>query len=153
MPTDMVPSEAKPSPRGEVRSRPARPATAPPAQAPVRLVPGADSDGKTLTIPRSISYSGRIGSCERLMVEGAVETELSGCRVLMVAASGVFRGSADVETADIRGTVEGPLTVRKILTVRASARILSESVSYGELEIERGATIIGAVRPFPDNLE
>ena len=40
---------------------------------------------KALTIPRSISYRGRIGSCERLMVEGAVETEIHGCRVLAVA--------------------------------------------------------------------
>ena len=78
------------------------------------------------------------------MVEGAVETELDGCRVLMVAASGVFRGSADVERADISGTVEGSLTVREILTVRASARILSKSISYGELEIERGGTVLAS---------
>ena len=61
--------------------------------------PRADSEGKTLAIPRSISFSGRIGSCERLMVEGAVTAEIHGCRVLTVAASGVFRGSADVERA------------------------------------------------------
>ena len=48
---------------------------------------------------------------------------LYGCGVLMVAAGGVFRGGADVETADISGTVEGSLTVRQNLTVRASARI------------------------------
>ena len=153
MPTDTVPPEATPDPHGEVRSRPARPATAPSAQAPARLVPGADSEGKTLTIPRSISYSGRIGSCERLIVEGAVETELDGCRVLIVAAGGVFRGSADVETADIRGNVEGSLTVREMLTVRATARIVSDSVCYGELELERGGTVIGTVRPLKDEAE
>ena len=87
------------------------------------------------------------------MVEGVVETELDGCRVLMVAASGVLRGSADVERADISGTVEGSLTVREILTVRASARILSESISYGELEIERGGTVTGAVRPLLEDKE
>ena len=115
------------------------------------LAPRADSEGKTLTVPRSISYSGRIGSCERLMVEGAVETEIHGCRVLAVAANGVFRGSADVERADISGTVEGSLTVRELLTVRASARILSGSISYGELEIEGGGTVTshadGNIRP------
>ena len=150
MPTDTVSPEATPDPGGEVRSRPARPATAPAAQAPVRLVPGADSEGKTLVIPRSISYSGRIGSCERLIVEGAVETGLEGCRVLIVAASGVFRGSADVETADIGGTVEGTLTVRRILTVRASGRIVAETLSYGELEIVRGGILIGTVRPLAE---
>ena len=150
MPADTVPPEAMPDPGGEVRSRPARPATARPAQALGRLAPGADSEGKTLTIPRSISYSGRIGSCERLIVEGAVETGLDGCRVLMVAAGGIFRGSADVETADIGGTVEGSLTVRRMLTLRASGRIVAETISYGELEIARGGILIGTVRPLAD---
>ena len=80
------------------------------------------------------------------MVEGVVETELDGCRVLAVAASGVFRGSANVERADISGTVEESLTAREILTVRVSARILSDSISYGELELERGGTLIGTAR-------
>ena len=145
------PPEATPDSRGGVRFRRARRADVPTAATPAQLVPGADSEGKTLTIPRSISYSGRIGSCERLMVEGVVETELDGCRVLMVAASGVLRGSADVERADISGTVEGSLTVREILTVRASARILSESISYSEIEVERGGTIIGTLRPLTED--
>ena len=145
MPADMVPPEAMPEPGGGVRSRPATPR---PAQALVRLVPRADSEGKTLTIPRGISYSGRIGSCERLIVEGVVETGLDGCRVLVVAAGGVFRGSADVETADIGGTMEGSLTVRRMLTLRASGRIVAETISCGELEIERGGILIGTVRPL-----
>ena len=151
MPADTLPPEATPEPDGEVRSRPARPATGRPAQPLGPLSPGADSEGKTLTIPRSISYSGRIGSCERLMVEGVVETGIDGCHVLMVAAGGVFRGSAEVERADISGTVEGSLTVRQMLTVRASGRILGGAVSYGELEVERGATLIGTVEVAPQN--
>ena len=148
MPADTVPREAMPEPGGEVRSRPARPATPRPAQAPVRPVPGADSDGTTLTIPRGISIIGQIAASERLFVEGVVETGLDGCQVLMVAAGGVFRGSADVETADIGGTMEGSLTVRRNLTLRASGRIVSETISYGELEIERGGILIGTVRPL-----
>ena len=140
-PSGAAPPESPRSPRGRGPDMPA-------ARTSGGLAPGADSEGKTLTIPRSISYSGGIGSCERLMVEGAVETEIHGCHVLMVAASGVFRGSADVERADISGTVEGPLTVRGLLTVRASARILSGTLSYGELEIERGGTVTGTVRPL-----
>ena len=143
-PSEAASPESPPSP---LPRRARVPASGPPGG----LAPGADSEGKTLTIPRSISYRGRIGSCERLMVEGAVETEIHGCRVLAVAASGVFRGSADVERADISGTVEGSLTVRELLTVRASARILSGSIFYGELEIERGGTVTGTVRPLPED--
>ena len=115
--------------------------------------PPWDSAGTTLTIPRGIHYSGRIGPCEGLTVEGVVETELDGCRRLAVAGGGVFRGRADVETAEIRGALEGPLRVRGILTVGASARILSESISYAELEIERGGIVIGVVRPLPEDRE
>ena len=150
MPADTVPPEATPDPGGNVRSRPARPATPRPAQAPVRPVPGADSEGKTLTIPRGVSYSGRIGSCERLIVEGVVDSELVGCRVLMVAAGGVFRGGADVETADISGTMEGSLNVRQNLTLRASGRIVAETISFGEIEVERGGILIGTVRPLAE---
>ena len=87
------------------------------------------------------------------MVEGVVETELHGCRVLTVAASGVLRGSADAERADISGTVQGSLTTREILTVRASGRILGGAICYGEIEIERGGTIIGMARHRPEGAE
>ena len=150
-PAGRPPSEAA-SPESPRSPLPRR-ARVPASGLPDGHAPGADSEGKTLTIPRSISYKGRIGSCERLMVEGAVETEIHGCRFLTVAASGVFRGSADVERADISGTVEGSLTVRELLTVRASARILSGSIFYGELEIERGGTVTGTVRPLPGDAE
>ena len=112
-------------------------------------LPWSDSAGSTLTIPRGIRYSGRIGRCERITVGGTVETELDGCRVLAAGGAGVFRGAADVETADICGTLEGPLRVRRILTVRASARIFSGALSYPEIEIERGGGIASAVRPCP----
>ena len=63
-PAGRPPSEAAPpdSPRSRLPRRARVPASGPPGG----LAPGADSEGKTLTILRSISYSGRIGSCERL---------------------------------------------------------------------------------------
>ena len=113
----------------------------------------SDSAGTTLTIPRGTRYAGRIGNCERPTVEGAAETEPDGCRVLAVAGDGVLRGAADVETVDISGTPEGSLRARGTLTVRASAQILSESLSYAELEIERGGVVAGAGRPLPEDAE
>lgn len=53
----------------------------------------------------------------------------------------------------IWGTLEGPLRVRGTLTVRASARIFSETLSYAELEIERGGIVASAVRPLPQDAE
>ena len=134
-------------------SRPTRTARSPATANRPGSIPQSDSADTALTIPRGILYSGRIESCERLTVEGAVETELVDCRVLTVAGDGVFRGAAHVETADISGALEGSLRVRGTLTVRASARILSDSVSYAELEIERGGIVAGAIRLLPEDAE
>lgn len=84
-----------------------------------RIAPGADGEVNLLTVPRSIALSGRIALCEKLIVEGTVESDLEGCRVLEVTGTGRFRGSVDVEIADIAGTLEGSVTASGVLTVRA----------------------------------
>ena len=132
------------------RTRPSRRAATPQSEPIRRLAPGADSEGKCLVVGRSIALSGRIDSCEKLIVEGTVETEMKGCRELEVARTGVFKGNAEVESADVSGTVEGTLAARGVLTVRASGRIRG-NISYGQLEIERGGTVIGAMQPLSDD--
>lgn len=153
MPLD-VPSR-QPSPAAAPRapaalSRPSRRVATPQAEPVRRIAPGADSEGKCLVVGRSIALSGRIDSCEKLVVEGTVETEMKGCRELEVARTGVFKGDAEVESADVSGTVEGTLTARGVLTVRASGTIRG-NISYGQLEIERGGTIVGAMQPLSDD--
>ncbi len=110
-----------------------------------RIAPGADSEGKRLVVGRSLSLTGRIETCEELIVEGRVETDTQNCRALDVAQTGLFKGNADVETADIGGTFEGSLTA-EMLVVRATGRIRGRIV-YGEIEVECGATVIGEMQP------
>ena len=114
-----------------------------------RIAPGADSEGKLLTVPRAIALSGRIASCEKLIVEGSVETDLEGCRELEVARTGTFRGNVDVEIADVAGTLEGSVIARNILIVRATGTVRGD-VAYGAIEIERGATVAGGMRSLPE---
>ena len=114
------------------------------------MVSGTDCAGNTLVIPRGIPFRGRIDSCETLPVEGVLVTELKGFRVLAVVPSGVIRGSADVELADIGGTLEGTLTLGELLTLRASGRVLCKTISYGKLEIACGGIVIGAVEPIAE---
>ena len=114
-----------------------------------RIAPGADSEGKLLTVPRAIALSGRIASCEKLIVEGSVETDLESCRELEVARTGTFRGNVDVEIADVAGTLEGSVIARNILIVRATGTVRGE-VAYGAIEIERGATVAGGMRSLPE---
>jgi cytoskeletal protein CcmA (bactofilin family) len=99
---------------------------------------------KTLIVGREISLSGHVASCDRLVVEGNVEVTLDNCHHLEIAATGLFKGNASVENAEVSGRFDGDLTVRKRLLIRASGRV-SGTVTYDEIEIERGGKISGSL--------
>lgn len=101
-----------------------------------------DADSKRLVIGRDICLSGEITSCDRLVVEGQVEAVLPNARVIEVAPTGFFKGSADVEEADVSGRFEGELIVRDRLIVRAGGRIRG-AIRYGRIVIESGGQISG----------
>ncbi len=103
---------------------------------------GPGGDSKRLVIGRDICLSGEITSCDRLVVEGSVEVNISDARALEVAASGHFKGEAEVDQADISGRFEGNLTAREKLTVRAGGRV-SGTIRYGSIVIESGGEISG----------
>lgn len=150
VPSREPPAVAAPAPTPVVQARPTRRVSTPQTESVRRIAPGADSEGKCLVVGRSISLQGQIKSCEKLIVEGTVESQIDGCRELEVARSGVFKGNAQVETADISGTVDGSVTAREILIVRASGRVRGR-VSYGQLEIERGGIVVGEVQPCSED--
>jgi cytoskeletal protein CcmA (bactofilin family) len=100
---------------------------------------------RQLTVGREISLSGEIASCDTLIVEGSVEANLQNCRDVDIAESGLFKGSAEIENADVRGSFEGNLIVRKRLMIRAGGNV-SGSIRYGQLEIELGGQICGDVQ-------
>lgn len=106
-----------------------------------RQRPG-EGDSKRLVVGRDIRLSGEITACERLVVEGHVEVSLSNARLIEVAPSGVFKGRAEVEDADISGHVDGELVVSNKLTVRSGGKI-SGSVHYGSIVIEAGGEVCG----------
>jgi cytoskeletal protein CcmA (bactofilin family) len=109
--------------------------------------PQAEPDrdgGKRLIVGQGIRLSGEISSCDRLVVEGAVEATLNDTLALEIAESGRFTGGCEVEEADISGVYEGDLTVRKRLFVRGTGK-LTGTVRYGELELERGGQIAGNI--------
>jgi cytoskeletal protein CcmA (bactofilin family) len=76
------------------------------------------------------------------VVEGRTEVSLPNARIIEVAPSGFFKGSAEVEEADISGRFEGELTARDRLVVRNGGRI-SGTIRYGRIVIESGGEISG----------
>jgi len=106
---------------------------------------GSASDGKKLIVGREIALNGQISSCEKLVVEGRVEANMSECHEIEIAESGTFKGSAEIEVAEISGTFEGSITARDLLIVRSTGRVTGK-ICYGRLEIERGGEIEGEVK-------
>ncbi len=102
-------------------------------------------DSKRLMIGRDIILSGEITSFDRLVVEGRAEVAIEGADMIEVTSSGFFKGSADVEEADISGRFEGKLIARDQLIVRAGGRI-SGTIRYGRIVIEAGGEISGDMR-------
>jgi cytoskeletal protein CcmA (bactofilin family) len=119
----------------------ARPAAAPP---PAKRA----AETRKLIVGREISLSGEITACDRLVVEGSVEANLANCRDIDIAESGLFKGSASIDDAEVRGRFEGTLNVRRRLLIRATGRVIG-TVRYGQIEIECGGQISGDIQAQP----
>ena len=141
-------------PQQQSMPRPApQPAPAPAARSgysramPERNLPIKENDNGRLTVGQEIKLNGEIRSCDRLTVEGTVEATLSDSRALEVVETGIFRGTATVDVADINGVFDGELSVEGRLLVRANGQVTG-TIRYGELEIERGGRISGSLEEF-----
>lgn len=110
---------------------------------------GEPPEGRTLVVGREIRLAGEITSCDRLLVEGQVEADLSECGELSISRSGVFKGRATVERASIAGLFEGDLVVIGHLLVKDGGRIHGRLV-YRELEVQRGGKITGEIEELEE---
>ncbi len=110
----------------------------------------SETEHRKLIVGREIALSGEITSCDRLVVEGSVEANLANCRDVDIAESGLFKGSASIEEAEIRGRFEGTLTVRKRLLIRSTGRVVG-TVRYAQIEIEAGGQLSGDIQVLASN--
>ncbi len=114
--------------------------------------PGPGIDRKTLVVGRDISLNGQILACDKLVVEGSVEADLSESQIIEIARHGRFKGTAVIDEADISGCFEGNLTVRKHLVVRSTGKIYG-TINYSRVEIEAGGEISGNINVLPGTTE
>jgi cytoskeletal protein CcmA (bactofilin family) len=105
----------------------------------------ASADPKVLLIGRDISLNGKITACDKVIVEGKVEADLTDSRFVEISETGMLKGSAEVEEAEIRGHFEGRLSVRGRLLIRGSGKVAGD-IAYGQIEIECGGEISGTVQ-------
>ncbi len=107
------------------------------------------SSKRVLTVGNDIHMKGEISTCDRLVIEGSVDATLKDVHTVEIAETGSFKGSAEIEDAEISGIFEGDLVVRGRLIVYSTGK-LRGSVTYGEIEIERGGQLSGTVMTVAD---
>lgn len=136
--TTVTPSSSVNSVAPTSASTSAATATAAAAKAP------AENSGSKLTVGPNIKLKGvEITDCDTLVVEGTVEATMDS-RVIQIAEQGAFRGSADIDIAEIRGEFNGTLTVRDKLVIFGTGRV-SGKIRYGKLVVEEGGQLSGEI--------
>ncbi|MBC5766102.1 bactofilin family protein [Ramlibacter albus] len=122
-----APAQQQPAPQPAAASSPA---------------PVAEGESK-LTIGPNIKLKGEIKDCDTLVVEGSVEATMDS-RVIQISERGAFKGSAEIDIAEIRGQFDGDLTVRKKLVIYSTGKVRGR-VRYGEMEVEKGGQLSGEI--------
>jgi cytoskeletal protein CcmA (bactofilin family) len=115
-----------------------------------RPSPASDSDGKKLIVGREIVLTGEIRACDRLVVEGRVEAALTDSRSIEIASTGMFKGKAQIDTAEISGRFEGDLVVTQKLMIHSTGRVVG-NIRYGQIEIAKGGIISGQIDVLPSS--
>ena len=117
---------------------------------PQRQPRGNEVDVRTMIVGAETAFSGEITSCNRLIVEGTIDAKIDNCQHVLIDERGVFRGESSTDNADVRGSFDGVLVVRKRLLVRATGHV-SGTVTYAEIEIEPGGKITGTLQIYGES--
>lgn len=104
----------------------------------------SDSSGSKLTVGPNIKLKGvEITDCDTLVVEGTVEATMDS-RVIQISQNGAFKGSAEIDIAEIHGEFNGTLTVRQKLVIYSSGKVMGK-IRYGKLVVEEGGQLAGEI--------
>lgn len=110
----------------------------------VATAPALTEGGAKLTVGRNIKLKGvEITDCDTLVVEGTVEATMNS-RVIQIAEQGAFKGSAEIDIAEVRGVFDGHLTAREKLVIFATGKVTG-TIRYGKIVIEEGGQLSGEI--------
>ncbi|MEY4883590.1 MAG: hypothetical protein RIS34_1444 [Pseudomonadota bacterium] len=106
--------------------------------------PMKESASKLIVGPNIKLKGVEITDCDTLVVEGMVEATMDS-RVMHIAESGAFKGSAEIDIAEIHGEFQGNLTVRQKLVIYATGKVTGK-IRYGKVVIEEGGQLMGDIQ-------
>ncbi len=139
-----APSLGVPSTPVSLPNTPAPSLVAPPRPVAVPDRAPEVAERRTLVVGRGISVQGTVADAERLVVEGMFEATMIHATELSIAQGGVFKGEVEVEDAEIAGIIDGTLTARGNLIVRATGKVLG-TARCRRLQVADGGQITGRI--------
>jgi len=89
----------------------------------------------------SIFIGGSIKAPNQAIISGKFDGELEA-RDVLIGTSGVVTGKTTAQFVDVKGELNESVTSRELLIVRGTGRVRG-TVTYGEIEIERGGQVKG----------
>ena len=104
-----------------------------------------------LIIGEGVKVVGQLVVPGLAVINGTLQGELQADE-LLVGPKGSLSGQVRVRTADIHGTTHETLEASEFLCVRGTGRVNGQA-RYGEIEIEKGGVIRGAISPVGESIQ
>lgn len=95
----------------------------------------------SIFIGEGVVFKGSIRAPNQAIISGQFDGELDA-RDVLIGSSGVMTGKTTAQFVDVKGVLNETVTSRELLIVRSSGRVHG-TVTYGEIEIERGGQVKG----------
>lgn len=109
-----------------------------------------EDTSRVLIIREDTFLKGEIRNGGRIEVFGYVEGDIAG-DLLVVQPGGRCFGRVKVDSADVRGTLQGEIVVRQLVTIRGTGEVIG-NVKYGRLAMEMGGTLTAEMRNIPPSI-
>ena len=103
-----------------------------------------------LVVREDTIIKGEIRNCRQMEVYGYVEGDVAADN-LLIHPSGQCYGTVKTESAEIRGTLQGDVVVKHLISIRDTGSV-SGNVQYGALSMEAGGSLSAEMRNVPPTL-
>jgi len=100
-----------------------------------------------LVVREDTIIKGEIRNCQQMEVYGYVEGNIA-TGSLLIHPNGQCYGTVKTENAEIRGTLQGDVVVKRLIKIRDTGSV-SGNVQYGALAMEVGGSLSAEVRNVP----
>lgn len=97
----------------------------------------------TIYVGEGASVKGDILAPNMLIVDGCIEGSVTG-HAIWVGKSGEIKGKIVVDEAEIYGKISEKIEVKQLLFVHAAGQVFGD-ITYGELQLEKGAILSGTM--------